>query len=531
MLGKQKKAIITMLSAMLVMSTVAACTSNNGKTNNTATPKPTAATTTNNTAEGGETTTGIDTSKKVELQFYMLGNAPKDLPQVEKQVNEWLLEDLNATVKFNYTTWTDWDQKYKLLLSTGQDVDLIFTAEWTQYQQYAKNGAFLPLDDILPVAAPKLYEFVPQDMWDAVRIDGNIYTVPATYKEYVTGGFVWREDLRQKYDLPKPVDLASFEAYLDGVKKNESNIQPVALGGAIDATLEDSLMELHRQRVGALPYGLHAEYSDPTNMVGYWGSAEHLEDLKTYKRWADNGYFSKNELNETDSNQDKLINGSAAAIFSDNPTRYNSTLNQMKSLHPDWELAYHPFGITNGFATPVHPIHNGFAIPKNSKNAERALAFYELLVTDERYNLLTSYGFEGVNYEVDGNGHYQMIGDNSTNGFPREAMNSWAWRNPEYMIFEPSYDGVEAIFNALDEIQVPDIYTGFAEDYSSYQAERAALEQVEKQYLFPLMAGLVDDIEGGLNTFMEKANQAGLEKIQAAYKEQWLQYLKESGYN
>src|SRR5690606_10350744 len=106
MLVKQKKAIITMLSAMLVMSTVAACTSNNGKTNTPATPKPTAATTTNNTAEGGETTTGIDTSKKVELQFYMLGNAPKDLPQVEKQVNEWLLEDLNATVKFNYTTWT-----------------------------------------------------------------------------------------------------------------------------------------------------------------------------------------------------------------------------------------------------------------------------------------------------------------------------------------------------------------------------------------------------------------------------------------
>src|SRR5690606_38906709 len=118
-----------------------------------------------------------------------------------------------------------------------------FTAEWTQYQQYAKSGAFLPIDDILPVAAPKLYEFVPQDMWDAVRIDGNIYTVPATYKEYVTGGFVWREDLRQKYDLPKPVDLASFEAYLDGIKKNEPNIQPVALGGAVDATLEDSLME------------------------------------------------------------------------------------------------------------------------------------------------------------------------------------------------------------------------------------------------------------------------------------------------
>lgn len=528
MLQKPKKALGIILSLMLLVTLMAACSGNN-----TPTPSPTS------TATGGNSTTqegidpqpaGIDTSQRVELQFYMLGNAPKDLSKVEAQINEWLIEDLNATVKFNYTTWTDWDQKYRLLLSTGQDVDLIFTAEWTQYQQYAKNGAFLALDELLPIASPKLYEYVPQDMWEAVKIDGSIYTVPAIYKEYVTGGFVWREDLRAKYDLPKPVDIQSFEAYLAGIKQNEPNMQPLALGGAIDQTLEDSYTDFYRQRVGALPYGLYASYSDPSNMVGYWGSEEHLADLIVYKSWADKGYFSKNELNETDTNQDKLINGTAAAMLNDNPTRYNSTLNQMQSLHPDWELAYHPYGVTNGYATPVHPIHNGFAIPKNSKKADRALAFYELMVTDERYNLLTQYGFEGVNYEVE-EGYYKMLGDNTTNGFTREGMNGWAWRNPDFMLFEPSYDGVEAIFSELDKVQAPDIYTGFAEDYSSYQAERAALEQVEKQYLFPLMAGLVDNVEEGLKTFMEKANQAGLQKIQQSYTEQWVQYLQESGFN
>ncbi len=63
---------------------------------------------------------GLDTSKKVELQFYMLGPAPKDLPVIEEEINKMALKDLNATVKFNFTTWTDWDQKYKLLLSSGQ---------------------------------------------------------------------------------------------------------------------------------------------------------------------------------------------------------------------------------------------------------------------------------------------------------------------------------------------------------------------------------------------------------------------------
>lgn len=52
--------------------------------------------------------------EKVELQFYMLGNAPKDLQIIQDEVNKLALKDLNTTVKFNYTTWTDWDQKYKL---------------------------------------------------------------------------------------------------------------------------------------------------------------------------------------------------------------------------------------------------------------------------------------------------------------------------------------------------------------------------------------------------------------------------------
>jgi len=528
--GKLKKSVGLLLSVVLLLSLITACSSKN----NDKQPQSSSSTQPSNSpsAEASESSSaepaGIDTSKKVELQFYMLGNAPKDLAKVEAEINKMALEDLNATVKFNFTTWTDWDQKYKLLLSTGQKVDLIFTAEWTQYQQYAKKKAFLPLDDLLPKAAPVLNQFVPQEMWEAVKIDGKIYTVPATYKEYVTGGFVWREDLRQKYDLPKPVDMATFEAYLEGIKKNEPNLQPVAIGSDVAAALSDAHLDIARDIVGPMPYGVFAPYSNPSQVTNYWGSPEHLEDLKLYRSWAEKGYISKNELNVKDTNQDKIVNGTAAALLGDNPTRYNQTLNNMKSLHPDWELGYHPYGLTKGYATPVHPIHNGFAIPAHSENAERALAFYEKMVTDKRYNHLTQYGFEGVNYEVD-NGYYKLIGNADTNGFLRENMQGWAWRNPEFMLFEPSYDGVKAIFDELDKIQKPDIYTGFAEDYTEYQAERAALEQVEKQYLFPLLAGQVADVEKGLATFMDKAKQAGLEKVQQGYTKQWLAYLQESG--
>jgi ABC-type sugar transport system, periplasmic component len=533
MTKKATKAVAALLSFVILTVMLAACSGSNGggsggSGNATNSPKDseTAGSGTGTGSDGEQT--GIDLSKEVELQFYMLGDAPKDIAIIQDEINKMAKEELNATVKFNYTSWTDWDQKYKLLLGSGQQVDLIFTAEWTQYQSYAKKGAFQPLDELLPKAAPALYEFVPQDMWEAVKIDGSIYTVPATYKEYVTDGFVWREDLRKKYDLPKPVDIPTFEQYLEGIKKNEPTMTPLSMNSDVKTNLMDRFRGISHSPIGALPYGIGIYYDKPTEVYSYWGSDEQLQDLETMKRWQDNGYMVKNVLAVKDTLQDQITSGKAAAILGDNPTRFNDMVIKIQASHPEWELGYHPYPLTNGIATPVHPIHNGFAVPASSKNAERALAFYEKMVTDKRYNLLTQYGIEGKNYEVV-DGYYTMIGDTSSNGFPREGMNGWAWRNPEYMLFDKNYDGVKAIFDELDKIQVPDKFTGFAEDYTSYQAERAALEQVEKQYLFPLNAGLVKDVKQGLETFMEKAKQAGLEKIQEEYTKQWLQYVEEQG--
>lgn len=519
----RKKWMFTLVAVLLLSTILGACGGNSGNSGG------------DKTAGGGKagakvTASGLDISKKVELQFYMLGDAPKDLPAIEEIINKLALEDLNATVKFNFTTWTDWDQKYKLLLSSGQPIDLIFTADWTQYQAYAKKGAFKPLDELLPVAAPELQKFVPKDMWEAVKIDNKIFTVPATYKEYVTNGFVWREDLREKYNLPKPVDIPTFEAYLDGIKQNEPTMTPLSMNSDVKNNLMYVYREIAHEQIGALPYGFGVKYKTPSDIYSYWGSDEQKDDLTTFKRWMDKGFIQKNVLNSKDTLQDPINSGKAAAILGDNPTRFNDMVIKLQSTHPDWKLGYYPFPLKTGNATPVHPIHNGFAIPNSSKNPERALAFYEKMVTDKRYNLPTQYGIEGKNYKVNSEGKYEMIGDSTSNGFPREGMNGWAWRNPEYMLFDKNFEGVQAIFDELDKIQVPDKFNGFAEDYTTYQAERAALEQVEKQYLYPLLAGLVDNVDEGLATFMDKAKSAGLEKVQEAYKKQWLEYVQKQGF-
>ncbi len=474
----------------------------------------------------------LDLSKKVELQFWMLGNAPGDLKLIEEEVNKLALEDLNCTVKFNYTTWTDWSQKYKLLLTSGQQIDLIFTSEWTDYQRYARSGAFLELENIVPIAAPELNTFIPENYWNAVKVAGHIYTMPNTWKEYVYDGFEYREDLRKKYKLPEINSIETIEMYLEAIAENEPSMMPLGEGGTgpkgflmvypITAEL------LHPWSDRSMDnYGLVSDNANPRVMYQYWGSEEHLNDLKRWKKWADNGYWSRSILSSTEDPVAAFQAGKLGAKISGiNPVKYSQDVIVMGKNHPDWEVGYYPFSYATRIVHPVHPTHNGFAVPVSSKYPGRAVALFEKLVMDKKYNRLTNYGIEGVHYTND-NGYYKMLGNAETSGFKRESMNSWAWRNPEYMLFDPSFDLVKSIFTEFDKFSTPDLYNGFAEDYTPYQSQKTALEQVIAEYLAPLQAGLVEDVEAGLNKFMVEAKAAGMEEIQSEYLNQWYAYCDE----
>lgn len=481
------------------------------------------------------TASGLDVSERVELVFYMLGDAPRDLNLIETEVNKLALKDLNCTVSFNYTTWSDYMQRYNLLLTSGQPIDLVFTSDWLNYNQFAQKGAFMDLDSLLPKYAKDLYEFVPKGYWDAVRVNGHINTIPSTWREYVNEGILYREDLRKRYGLPAPDSLSGIEAYLEGVKKAEPSrnltseiVTDSGFGPSFSAM---SVLNLKYRWVDlSMPYGLRADYDSPSEIDSYWGSEDFADDMRMFKRWADKGFWTRSAMSNKNPINDIFINEYSVAILNGlNPVKYAKTLSLMQSKRPDVELGYFPYGRATGLVKPVHPIHNGFAIPHSARHPDRALAFYERLVLDRRYNLLTQYGIEGRHYRVDGEGYYEMIGNADTNGFPREAMNGWAWRNPGLMLYDRQFRVARDLFGEFDAYAKPDTFYGFVEDYSSYQAERAALYQVQSQYLVPIEAGMVDDVDAAIKEFMKQAKIAGLGKIQEEYKRQWKRYCAEKG--
>jgi putative aldouronate transport system substrate-binding protein len=544
---KKKRRLVSIILALTMILTMAGCGSKSAvESLNEAAP---AETTDNSTAAetpaAAEETTeaaALDTSERVDLVFYVMGDAPVDEIAVEDALNEILLEKVNATIDFQFSTWTDFQQKYSLELTAGQ-ADLIYVANWLNYGQLATSGAFEELDDLLNTVAPALKDTVGESNLNMCRVGGKVYAVPCSWAEYTCNGVKYREDLREKYDLPVPDSLENFEAYMLGIKENEPG------QGLLTVTTEESqglltafdaawILNLKYPWVNAngLPYGLASNYDTPSDVYDYWYSDDFTDDMKLMKKWADLGFWSKSALSDTNDSEAYKSGLCVAEIAGQNPNKQIAAIKEFEKEQPDWKSEYIAYGEVTNTIYPGHATQNGTAIVRGSKNPERALKVLELLMTDESINRLVQCGIEGTNYELDADGIYHNLSTSIPEAFPYEGFNTWSLRNGDYKLPQETDVILNQMFDKYEELgsktKFPNvnIYNGFNENYDAYQAERTAVSNVMKQYLAPLQAGLVDDVDAAVEEFRQKMTDAGIEVCRDGFKEQWEAYCNEYGY-
>ncbi len=496
-----------------------------------ATPEP-------NEEVSGDPKVRYDLSKPVNLVFYLVGDPGKDYEAVVTELNKYLSEKINTTIEFRFTTWTDWSQKYNLILSSGEQCDLMYTANWTNYGTLAQTGAFYALDDLIEEYAPGLYSLISQDVYDMCKVDGSLYCIPADQKTYAASGIRYREDLRKKYDLPVPDSLENFEAYISGVQKNEPDqglLSPITVNNNYMHAFYMSMIFGLKYSWGTANYGLAVNYDTPSEVIDYWRSEDFRNDMKLLKKWADMGFWSRSSLantQEEDFDEGLII----ASVGNMNQDKWIGSYNVAKDKYPDREIGYVSYGLVNGVLTPASPLQNATVVPHNSENPERALIALDFLMTDETANDLVQYGIQGRHWNLVDGEYYEEIKDA---GFSYENMNTWNLRNHFFKKeMKPSddtaYADMIASYDAASQNNKwngKDLTVGFIEDYSSYEIERASLNSVISQYLTPIQAGLVEDVDAAIDEFLKKADEAGLGKIQESYKQQWLAHCEEYGYN
>lgn len=503
----------------LMLGAFAGCGSNNNASSTPVTPASSAAGTSSEAASSDDSAAepaGLDTSEEVELVLYLIGDRPAKQDEIEANYNQLFKEKLNCTVKTNYLSWAEFRNKYPLIFSSGEEFDMAYTANWLNYYSLAQKGAFMNLDELWPTYAPKNFAQQSESAKQQATVDGHYYSVPTLFKTYNIYGPIYRTDILEGTDWDgKMENLNDYETYLSYVKEAAPEMEPIAIvseGSEID--------ELFMQGNGLFPIkGANGDFLwiDPSEeepkVFPYYDYEKTPEFLELVNRWNENGYFTKSALSDTDTA--KVESGKAASRIKNGGTYEGE---HMK--HPEWGFKFANF---IGDVSYNSFLQDALAISNTAKNPERALAWYDLITSDEEAFRAWDYGIEGTSYEIIDD-QVQML---NTDDYAESSL--WAARTPGF--FLPVY-GSPSDLREMEQSYDAKIkdgvgcqkYRALNIDTSKIETEYAACTNAHQQYWWPLELGYTDPVTG-LEEYKQKMQAAGIDKVIEEFQRQLDEYI------
>lgn len=510
-----KRMLTLLLAAVLLCSVFVGCSG--GTESSTAGQTQSEGTATQDENVGNPDSEGaaLDTSEHVTLKYYYIGDAPTGKSQTALDAfNEKLNEELNATLEVSAISWGDWTQKIPIVLASGENFDMIYTADWAFYFEQGAKGAFMSLYEMIPTYAPKVYAMIEErDMLDHLKVNGELCMVPSFTKEVETADLVIREDLRKKYNCPEIHSYEDLEVFLTAIKENEPSMLPYAMSGTESSPLYSALQyetDWARPIVGGDMGIITYKLDEGKEVFSIADTPEYEAFVARQRDWFNKGFWSKSVLSEKTGSSDQFKAGTSAATR----MNYGNIRNlyvQMQREHPDWEISFWSFD--NNLIERKAPAGNGTAISINSQNPERSLMFLEYVLTDEEAYHLMCNGVEGVNYALTEDGKLtrpegvdpsENIGTINLgmgiNNIDLQYQNAEDW--------DVAYEREMELY---EKSAIPAL-AGFTINNENISAEIAAITNVLATYKVPLDMGTVDP-EEGLPLLRQKLDEAGIDKV------------------
>ncbi|WP_141503029.1 DUF3502 domain-containing protein [Paenibacillus luteus] len=533
----RKSSLSVLVLVVMFVFVLAACSGNNDKDASSNTPAST-----NGSTEPASTDEGKpDNSKEVKIVGYVLGEAPKGMPDVLAALNEKLKKDINATVELNYIGWGDVGSKYPLVLASGQDVDFVFAADWNFYVSEANKGSFLPLEEnMLKSFMPKYYAKQDPAAYKAAEVNGKQYMIPTTTPDRKVGVVVLRQDILDQVGLTNPTKMSELEPYFAAIKKDYPDMTPLNLDSQYDLPAPFGALVQEKFAYPGAPHdsgdpsgvGVYTDQEDASGKIlsitdePIQGSFKYAAE--TMKKWYDAGYVNKNPYSNKIRSKDNFCEGKSGVAFA-NSIDVQSMLASCQDKGIETYIM--PVLSPSGHAPSNSWLNNGVAIAANSKNPDRALQALDLIMQDESYVYLMYYGIEGKNYAITADDKLTLPEGvtSENNSYPADAAGFWF---VDKDLFKPNADWTDAyveLNNQIKDYLLPATYLGFTFNSESVKSEIANLKNVSSQYFLPIAIGAVKDVNQSFDTLVSKMNAAGIDKVKKEVETQAAAFLANKG--
>ena len=466
----------------------------------------------------------VDLSSHETIYVTLVGDTPNDFPDIKDKINEYL-EPFNTDVEFTIYGWSEYGDMYTLALTSGEKIDLIFTAPWCYLWTEANKGSFKSFDDeFLGKYMPLTKKYQLPESMAGVKLNGKYIALPQNTTNPNGKIVAIRQDLAEKYGIN---ELKSWDDYMNYMltiaekETPESGILAIAAAGN-----NSEFWDVYQQQIGRMQAMKTGDYCSFTYTYDQkipafdeielcWDTDLFRDFCKDMKTLMDAGAWSRSALTNSITDDDAFAALSGASIA------WNGTVfNYMEMAEKTEGVRTMAYDITMDHFAPAEAYNNNdMAITSSSKNPERAAMVLDLFKNDTYLNHLFRLGIEGVHYTIDENGFYTEL--DKAADYPSDNVSiCWAIKNGDI-----EQAGVEERKKAISDEQKAKMAAcpteGFVFDDSAVQFEKAAVDEVFMNYVPSLELGLFDDPDATIDQMLKEAEAAGLDALKQEFQKQY----------
>ena len=463
------------------------------------------------------------TAEVLPCRYAIPGSECNDSQMVQDAINEKLKADgYNIDFQFVYIPWDVWDQKVNIMLATGEEFELLQIMEdWLPSSTYINLGGIIPLEDLLDTYAPNLRDFIEPDLWDAVSMNGHIYSVPVVYRDMsADGGQSYQMQYLEKYGLDVPTTEEEFIDVMKTILEGENDPELHAYWRLDDYKTSQCFLRSSDRwpfEVVEMLVGIDQE----GNVFSWLDSPEFQHECEFVRKLYEIGYINEDVLTiPVDTRTAKKFSGEWIATETSIYAEVTNVINNKPEavfedhfLYPEKEKFY---------GTWIYM--NANAVSATSKHPEAGIMFLDWLYSSqENYDLL-HYGIEGRNWEAIGEDEYRALPgvDGETCDY---VFGDWLAGNYHYVRCpEGTPDTYKPFINSFNTEAAYSIATGFHFDPSNVSSEYSAVLAEIQSSAIPMKAGVVS-WEDGHEAMLNMVNAAGYQEVVAEFQRQFAEWL------
>jgi len=473
-------------------------------------------------------------SAKLPLRYYMPGAPTAEWEIATQAINDAMAKDgLNIDFQPNYIPWDQWVDKTNLMLSTGEEFELLhIMQDFVPTSTYASRGQLRGLSDIIKKEAPGLTGRFDKPLWDSATIKGEIYSIPAYWRDASgddEGPIVIRKDIFDKYNLPYPKSTDEMLTVLpvlqqkwaaeDGVKRYVYEHTLNRPPNAIERTYDTWPFYVSQDGV------FQVRQNGEANM--YFETPEFKKDADFMNALYTKGLIHPDILNLPADTRRTAVNDSGDFLLClMTGPQWTSQLTAA-GIVPNAVIYKYTLALDKPMLTNM-PLLNANGVPVAAKHPEVGVKFLNWMYSSQANQDVVLYGVQGRHWNPVGTDGIRQI--RGADGRPLYAFDYWMIEYVKYHRWDvdnivPDDEKANYVGNIYPNNTLISPVVGFNFDSEPVRVEYANVMAEYTASILPIKVGVLP-YAGNFQAADARMKAAGSDAVIAEYRKQLADYLK-----